>query len=219
MSLTIAYVHGTAPDKWFRRFVEQTQHSIEKTFGCDDPIEPLLEGEADVALVRLPHPGVGEAHHVVRLYEEQPGIGLPKEHELTLLQEISADDIAEETCLYRAETCVDVAQVRDAIQVVAANVGVVLAPQPLLRSINNKAVEHRPYISGEPTTIAVVWNKDADCEEIQDFVGITRGRKAQSSRTAMPKRTAREKAIEKQKRRAKSIKQQAKRDAARRRRR
>ncbi|WJZ02195.1 LysR family transcriptional regulator substrate-binding protein [Corynebacterium freiburgense] len=201
MSLTIAYIHGTAPDKWFRRFAEQTNHQIDRVFGCDDSIEALFAGEADIALVRLPDPRITDQYHVVRLYQEQPGIGVPKDSELTLLEEISYEDIVGENCLYQPDKTVDVAKVREAVQVVAANVGVVLAPQPLLRSMNHKMIAHRPYQSGVPTEIGVVWPKEKDRDEIQDFVGITRGRTPRSSRQSAPKRSAREKAKAKQQRR------------------
>lgn len=207
MSLTIAYVHGTAPQKWFTRFSEHTKHGIERTFGCDDPVAALAADEAHVAFVRLPDAHIGDGtgqdtYHVVRLYEEQPGIGLPKDNELTLLEEITGADIATETVLYQPANAVDVAAVREAAHVVAANVGVVIAPRPLLRSMNLKEVEHRAYAEGQPTTIAVVWKKVHDGDAIQDFVGITRGRTANSSRQAAPKRKARDKARAKQQRRA-----------------
>lgn len=183
MSLTIAYVHGTAPDKWFARYAANTSHGIERTFGCDDPLPSLFAGEIDVALARLPDPRIDTFdYHVVRLYEEEPGIGLPADNELTLLDAIGDEDIADGTVNYRPAETVDVAEVRAAAQVVAANVGMVIAPRPLLRSMNFKGVAHRPYTDGAPTTIAVVWHKDKDCDAIQDFVGITRGRTANSSR-------------------------------------
>lgn len=88
---------------------------------------------------------------------------------------------------------VDAAAVRDALQIVAANVGVVIAPRPLLKVLSKKLVEHRDIKGGTETSIALVWKKDEDSEEIQDFVGIARGRTRNSSRQQTVKLSAREK--------------------------
>ncbi|WP_075725543.1 hypothetical protein [Corynebacterium aquilae] len=144
-----------------------------------------------IALVRLPDPRISAALeeqriHLVRLYEEQPGVLLPKDNELTLLDTLSRADIADETIMYEptADGPVDVRAVREAVLVVAANVGVAIGPRPLFRSLNNKDTEARDFHGAAPTTIALAWLRDDDCDSIQDFVGIARGRKQSSSRTA-----------------------------------
>ena len=177
-----------------------------------DAPDAAISGGVEVALVRLPDPRVDRARerglvHVVRLYEEQPGVVLPKEHELTLLDQVRTVDFAEEIVHYAPEQVgpVDVRAVREAVMVVAANVGVACAPRPLLRSLNNKDTEHRDLVDGVPTEIAAVFAVEDDGDLVQDFIGITKGRKPQSSRqTAGVKLTAREKTLAKQARASQS---------------
>ncbi|WP_018019174.1 hypothetical protein [Corynebacterium ciconiae] len=211
MELVISYVKGTAPGKWFARMRDRTDITF-RSFETYDALADIDSGEATVALARLVDATSLDhldSYHVVTLYQEQPGVAVPVDSELTLLEEISAEDIAEEIITINApdeQGVVDVAAVKQALDVVGANVGVAIAPRPLLRSFNVKSCAHRDYRDGRPTTIAVVWRKDSDCEEIQEFVGITRGRTPRSTRTepageTRNKRSAREKTLAKQQRR------------------
>ncbi|MFV8394163.1 LysR family transcriptional regulator substrate-binding protein [Corynebacterium hindlerae] len=180
--LAIVFVKGTAPGKWFDRFNERTDYPDLITMESDDAFAALIDGRATLALIRLPEPRLTDDFHKVDLYEETPGITVPKDSELTLLERISRADISDEIVNYEPGDQVDIQAVRDAVQVVAANVGVVIAPRPLLRSISSKQTEHREFSDGTPTQVSLVWRKADDCDMIQDFVGITKGRKATSSR-------------------------------------
>lgn len=182
--LHIAFIKGTAPSKWFDRFNERTDYPDVVAMESDDAFAALIDGRATAALIRLPESRLSDDFHKVDLYEEQPGICVPKDNELTLLEKISRADIAGEIINYEPGETVDIQAVRDNVQVVAANVGVVIAPRPLLRSISSKQTEHREFTSGVPTQIALVWRKADDCQMIQDFVGITKGRTVNSSRQA-----------------------------------
>ena len=79
----------------------------------------------------------------------------------------------------------DVGAVREALQVVAANVGIAYGPLPLLTHLSKKQVVPLEVTgpSVAPTPVALVWRKTDDCDAIQDFVGITKGRSVHSSRT------------------------------------
>ncbi|MCL0246111.1 substrate-binding domain-containing protein [Corynebacterium sp. CCM 8835] len=202
-ALSISFVTGTAPGKWFDRFAERTGHREPVTGESHDPMAELIGGRVDLALVRLPDPRIDDTHHLVRLYEEEPGIAVPKDSELTLLDTLGRDEISDQTVFHRpdADGIVDVRAVGEAVGVVATGVGVVLAPRPLLRRLGSRRTENRGYRDGCPTTIALVWRVVDDCDAIQDFVGIARGRTGASSRTTQPKRTASEKASAKKARR------------------
>lgn len=205
--LRLSFVTGTEPGKWFARFRDRTAHGGLAAADSEDPLAELLESRADLALVRLPDARVTDAHHVVELYREAPGIALPKDSELTLLDRVSPGEIEGETLNWctPADGAVDIPAVRAGLQVVAANVGVVIAPRPLIRVLSKKQIEHRDFLGEVPDTrIALVWRKADDSAAIQDFVGVARGRTPNSSRQAAPKRSAREKALAKQKRRAES---------------
>ncbi|QGU04134.1 type 2 periplasmic-binding domain-containing protein [Corynebacterium comes] len=203
--LRLSFATGTEPGKWFTRFRDRTAHGRLLTTDSEDPLAELLDARADLALARLPDPRVTGDYHVVELYRESPGIALPKDSELTLLDRVSSADIEGEIVNWRtpADGLIDIPAVREGLQVVAANVGVVIAPRPLIRVLSRKQIEHRDFVGDVPAThIALVWRKTDDSGGIQDFVGIAKGRTPNSSRQVAPKRSAREKALAKQERRA-----------------
>jgi len=202
--LRLSFVTGTEPDKWFTRFRDRTPHRF-VTADSVDPLGELLDDRADLALVRLPDARLTPDHHVVVLYPEATGIAVPRDHELTLLDTVTPEDIEGEIINWSTPDSgeVDVEEVRAGLQVVAANVGVLIGPRPLIKVLSRRQIEHRDYAGDVPgTEIALVWPREKDSEAIQDFVGITRGRTPNTSRQAAPKRTAREKALARQERRA-----------------
>ena len=124
--LSLSFITGTEPDKWFRRFTDRTDHGGLRTVASDDALAQLLSGDVDVALVRLPDARVTDEMHVVRLYDEQPGIALPVDHTLTLLEQVGETDIVGE--LIHDQGSSDIPAIREHLGVVAAGVGVVIAP-------------------------------------------------------------------------------------------
>lgn len=218
--LRLSFVTGTEPDKWCTRFRDRTTHRLAAS-GAVDPLAELIDARADLALARLPDARVSAEHHVVVLYSEARGIAVPKDHELTLLDTIGPEDIEGEIINYATPGSgeVDIDKVRAGLQMVAANVGVLIAPRPLIKVLSRRRIEHRDFTGDVPgTKIALVWCRDNDSEAIQDFVGIAKGRTPNSSRQAAPKRSAREKALAKQQRRAEKGPQPAKKQRPRRRR-
>lgn len=201
--LRLAFATGTEPGKWFKRFRENTAHGGLVTAVADDALGLVLEEQADLAIARIPahgtDPRVGEQFHQVMLYEEAPGVAVPKDSVYAEVgEDVAKQDLADEIINYRIADSgeVDVPAVRAGLQVVAANVGIVLAPRPLLKALSKKLVVplglQDPEISR--TRIVLIWSKDKDGEAIQDFVGITKGRTANSSRQEKPKLSARQKA-------------------------
>lgn len=205
--LRLSFITGTEPDKWFFRFRDRTAHGELVDIPSDDPVGLLLADEADLALTRLPDPRVAgtDQLHVVELYKEQPGIALNKDNEITIVDPVGPDDIEGEILNYRIadDGSIDYDELRTALSVVGANVGVAIAPRPLLKVLSKREVSHRGYSGDVATTrIALVWSKEKDSDAIQDFVGIAKGRTANSSRQEKPKLSASQKAKAKQERRA-----------------
>lgn len=206
--LTLSFVTGTEPGKWFERFRERTRHGGLAAAESEDSVAALIDGSAQLALVRLPDHRLDPGEfHVVELYFEERGIALPKDSELTLIEgAVSAADIAGEIMNYQVPSTgeVDVGAVRDALQIVAANVGVAVAPKPLIKVLSKKLVVPRTYSGdGIPRTqIALAWRQSEDNDAIQDFVGIAKGRTPNSSRQIATKLSARQKSLAKQARRA-----------------
>jgi DNA-binding transcriptional LysR family regulator len=119
---------------------------------------------------------------VIPLYEEQPVVVAPKGHEISVFEEVALADLA-------AETFLDVAELggpETALQVVASGAGLAILPMSVARHFNVKDTVARK-LTGAPTTqIALAWpseTKDHAADEvIEEFIGIVRGRTAQSSR-------------------------------------
>lgn len=201
--LKVVFAPGVVPGKWFSRFDERIDGWQAAGAQSDDPLAHVISGAADIGIVRFPGegweggvgggdfagvPDIGEREmlrhdlHRVRLYEEQPGVAVPKEHALEALgdqESATSEDLEDEMVLYRG---VAPGKVRENLDVVAANVGCVIAPRPLLRSINRRGVVHRSFSDAPTTGIGLVWRRDRDDEVVQQFVGICRGRRASSSR-------------------------------------
>ncbi|SDL62406.1 LysR substrate binding domain-containing protein [Corynebacterium mycetoides] len=181
--LTLAFATGTEPGKWFRRYLEATDHGLDAR-GADDPLSLLEAGECVVALMRLPDARVSEEHHRVILYEEAPGVAVPKGSLYAELGErVLIDDLADEPVNFAYAPGAEIDQLRAALQVVAANVGVAFAPKPLLKALSKKQVTVLD-VEGETTPVALVWRKSDDGDAVQDFVGIAKGRSVRSSRNA-----------------------------------
>lgn len=204
--LTIAFVTGTEPGKWFARFRRRTDHGTLTTIDSHDPLALLEDGSADLALARLPDERIDARFHTVSLYGEARGVAVPKDSIFAEVGErVAAADIADEHLNYRIadDAGIDYGALAGALQVVAAGVGVAVAPRPVLKVMSRRQIV--PLELADPTvpetSIALVWLKQKDRDAIQDFVGVAKGRTANSSRQAAPKRTARDKALAKQARR------------------
>lgn len=197
--ITLAFVTGTEPSKWFRRYREGTVHRLEAR-DADDAFGAVLSGEADIALARLPDERITDDFHLVRLYEEELGVAVPKDSVYAevgeAVERVELDD-------EHVNEWATIDELRSALQVVAANVGIAYGPKPLLKVLSKKQVVPLSVRGGLGATIeiALVWPKDKDSDAIQDFVGVAKGRTPRSSRAAAPKRTAKEKAAAKQARR------------------
>ncbi|NMF31326.1 LysR family transcriptional regulator substrate-binding protein [Corynebacterium ammoniagenes] len=209
--LRLTFATGTEPGKWFERYRRATDHGGLETIDADDAIAVVLAGDADVALARLPHGGIDKRiseddTHIVRLYTESRGVAVPKDSVFAELGEaVDPRDIADEHLNYRIadDASLNIDEIRAGLQVVAANVGIVIAPRPLLKVLSKKQVV--PLELKDPsvpsTDIALVWPKEKDSVAIQDFVGIAKGRTQNSSRHEAPKKSASEKTKAKQARR------------------
>jgi DNA-binding transcriptional LysR family regulator len=176
--LRFAYVPGVTPGKWIRRWEERMRDVPLRSFMSDDgaQLDVLRDGSADLSFVRLPVEA--EDLHVIPLYEEQPVVVAPKGHEISVFEEVELADLAEENFL-------DVAEMGGpemALQVVASGAGLVILPMSVARHFNVKGVVARRLNGAEGTRIALAWPKDATDDVIEEFIGVVRGRTANSSR-------------------------------------
>lgn len=151
------------------------QHPLSLVQGTpDEALAALAEGSADVALVRLPVDDDSLAS--IPLYDELGYVVVPKDHAIEALDALTLADLDDENVLD--------GDWADAIELVAANVGVTLMPQSVARALSRRDVVARPVTDAPSTTIALVWLAGNDSPDVEEFVGIVRGRSANSSRGA-----------------------------------
>jgi len=177
-TLRIAYVAGVTPGKWIRRWEERMPDVPLTAFMHDGGarVEAVRNGSADMAFVRLPIEREGLS--VIPLYEEQPVVVAPKGHEISVFEEVALADLDQESFL-------DVAALggpEAALQIVATGAGLAVLPMSVARHFNVKDTVARRLTDAPGTGIALVWPTDATDEVLEEFIGIVRGRTAQSSR-------------------------------------
>lgn len=176
----IGFVPGVTLTKWSGVWADRHRDRPLDVFAVDpgDPVAPLRDGSAAVVFARLPIDG-GDLHSI-ELYDEQPVVVLPKGHDLADLTSLVSADLDGET-RFDLDPSLDAAM---QIEVVVTGAGVAVMPQSLARLHGRKGITVRPVTDLPPTTIALVWptagaETDAD---VDDFIGIVRGRTANSSR-------------------------------------
>ena len=175
-TLVLVFVPGVTPAKWVGVWKERMPRVPIEVRPCSqqEALESLIAGDATVALLREPF--ARERLSAIPLYEERAVVVAPKDHPIAAFDELSRADLADENVLE--------GDPKDAVELVAANVGVAIMPQSVARLHSRKDVVAR-VLRDEPTTsIALAWLEDATTELVQEFIGIVRGRTANSSRGA-----------------------------------
>ncbi|MGP5072292.1 substrate-binding domain-containing protein [Arthrobacter rhombi] len=190
--LRIAFVPGVTPDKWLDRWrarhpgipVQATMHDA-----GDDPRELLASGVADLVFMRFPdgRNPADERTHVIPLYEELPVVCAPREHALELYDdEVPLDELVDETWLDMADYPPQVGGTAMALEVVGAGTGLLIVPQAVGRLYRRKDVVQKILTGAPSTRIGVAWLKplgdDPEDPRVEEFIGIVRGRRANSSR-------------------------------------
>jgi DNA-binding transcriptional LysR family regulator len=188
--LRVAFVTGTTPDKWARGWRDQRRGPLELVPVTEAEQEDVVRrGEADMALVRLPVDTAGL--HCVRLYDERPVVVAASDHLVAAAESVTLDDLADEQLVlpHASGWLPAVEQLtwppmteREAIETVAAGTGIAIVPMSVARLHHRKDVVHREVTDLPPTTVALVWLRERDDDTAQAFVGVVRGRTANSSR-------------------------------------
>ncbi|ROS26025.1 LysR family transcriptional regulator substrate-binding protein [Cellulomonas sp. PhB150] len=208
MSFRILLVPGVNPDRWLRVWAERLR-DVPATLVHAEPVDAigrLRAGEADVALVRLPVDRDGLA--VIPLYDETTVVVVPKDHVVTVVEEVPVADLADETVILPADDLLgwtaapgtpfsggEVATTADAIELVAAGVGVLYLPQSVARLHQRRGLTVRAVPEAPTSSVALVWVDERYDDLTEEFIGIVKGRRATSSRGrgATPEAPAKEK--------------------------
>jgi DNA-binding transcriptional LysR family regulator len=188
--LRLAFVTGTTPDRWARAWRQRRPERLTLVpVGEEQQADVVRRGDVDLALVRLPFDA--EGLHRVRLYDERQVVVAGGEHLIAAGDTVTLDDLVDEQLVRpHASGWRPVAEQldwppmseREAIETVAAGTGVVIVPMSVARLYHRTDVVQREVTDLPPTTIALVWLRARDDDRTQAFVGIVKGRTANSSR-------------------------------------
>ncbi|WP_432094181.1 LysR substrate-binding domain-containing protein [Streptomyces sp. bgisy100] len=190
----LAYVPGVTPAKWVRIWNERLPDiplDLVAATAAEAP-ELLLSGGADAGFVRLPVDRT--ALSAIPLYTETTVVVVPKDHVVTAAEEVSVEDLADDIVLHPLDDTLDwerlpgqpaierPATTGDAIELVAAGVGVLVVPQSLARLHHRRDLTYRPLSDAPQSRVALSWPEGETPDLVDDFIGIVRGRTVNSTR-------------------------------------
>jgi DNA-binding transcriptional LysR family regulator len=206
-SFRLAYVPGVTPGKWARTWQERVPDvPLELiTVSAAEAGGVLREGAADAGLVRLPIDRSGL--HAIQLYTETTVVVVPQEHEVAAVDEVAVAELADYIVLHPLDDSLEweslpgqpaierPATTADAIELVAAGVGLLVVPQSLARLHHRRDLTYRPLPDAPQSSVALSWLEEQTTDLMEEFIGIVRGRTVNSSRgsrtptppTAQPK--------------------------------
>jgi DNA-binding transcriptional LysR family regulator len=192
----LGYVPGVTPGKWARMWAERRPHvPLELVTATTDEALKLVRTEAvDAALVRLPIDRTGL--HTIPLYTEITVAVVPKDHVVTATEEATVADLADEIVLRPQDDTLDwpgdrpgraaafaPATTAEAIELVAAGVGLLVVPQSLARLHHRRDLTYRPLADAPGSSVGLAWPDAENTELMEEFIGIVRGRTVNSTRT------------------------------------
>ncbi|MER3388575.1 MAG: LysR substrate-binding domain-containing protein [Microcella sp.] len=181
-TLIVAFVPGVTPGKWERTWRERRPRGrLElRPLPQAQAVAALDDGTAHMALLR--DVAADDHRHAIPLYREAAVVVAPKGSLVAGVGAVSAAELAELDDVTVLPVDLHEGSGADAVELVAANVGVAVMPQSVARAHSRRDVVARPLSGAPDTGIALVWPiRDAHplCDE---FIGIVRGRTANSSR-------------------------------------
>lgn len=197
-ALRVLVVPGTTPGRWLRTWAERRTTPAELVpVDARDGLDALRSGRADIGLVRLherPDDVAG-----FRLYDEVSVAVVPRDHVVAAADEVTlgeldalgedarllvpADDVLG---LVPVQGTARVATTAEAVELVAAGLGVLVVPQSLARLHDHRELTHRPVPDAPTSSVWLAWPAERTTEDVEHFVGIVRGRTANSSRGPAP---------------------------------
>ncbi|HKN52632.1 MAG TPA: LysR family substrate-binding domain-containing protein [Amycolatopsis sp.] len=190
----LAYVPGVTPAKWVRIWGERYPE-VPLTLLQVLPAEAadtVRDGGADAVLLRLPADRDGL--HAIPLYTETTVVVVPKDHLVAAADEVSAEDLADDVVLHPLDDTLGwerppgravlerPATTADAIELVAAGVGLLLVPQSLARLHHRRDLTYRPVLDAPQSGVALSWPEEETTDLMEQFIGIVRGRTVNSTR-------------------------------------
>lgn len=193
-TLRLGLVPGTTPGRWIDAWKERMPHVELDLVPISFAEQRERLDDVDLALVRLPIVHSADLH-VVPLYDEVPVVVAQVDSFLLATDALTADDLVGQVLITPGDDVLgpldlptvvpDFPTIRtteDAVQTVASGVGILIVPMSLARLHRRKDADYRPLLGGRTSTVALAWSREATTPDIEAFVGIVRGRTANSSR-------------------------------------
>ncbi|MEV0011942.1 LysR family substrate-binding domain-containing protein [Streptomyces sp. NPDC051840] len=198
LAFRLAYVPGVTPAKWVRIWNERLPGTPLALAGVPaaDAEDLLREGGADAGFLRLPVDRTFLS--AIPLYTETTVVVVPKDHEVTAVEELAVEELADEILLHPLDDTLDwerppgrpaferPATTEDAIELVAAGIGLLVVPQSLARLYHRKDLTYRPLTGAPESRIALSWPEEKTTDLVEEFIGIVRGRTVNSTRGPRP---------------------------------
>lgn len=187
-------VAGATPGKWIDTWTQRMPQVTLELFPIAAGAQRAALDEVDAALVRLPL--VDESLHLIPLYDEVAVVVASSESHLMAADELDPSDLAGEVRITPLDDVLGpldipgileprfspVSTTEEAIATAATGVGIVIVPMSLARLHRRKDAGYRSLRGGPVSTVALAWPRDRTTPDIDAFVGIVRGRTANSSR-------------------------------------
>lgn len=183
------------PTKWVRIWKERLP-DVPLTLVPVAPAEApalLRGGGADAGFVRLPIDRTDLS--AIPLYTETTVVVIPKDHLMAAAEELSLAELADDIVLHPLDDTLEWEQLpgkaalqrpettADAIELVAAGIGVLIVPQSLARLHHRKDLTYRTLLDAPESRVALSWPEaDVTPDLVEEFIGIVRGRTVNSSR-------------------------------------
>ena len=198
-SFRLAYVPGVTPAKWVRTWHERLP-SVPLTLvrvAAATAADIVRRRDADAVLLRLPVDRTGL--HAIPLYTEATVVVVPKDHFLAAAESLTAADLADDVVLHPLDDVLEwtealpgkpaldrPATTEDAVELVAAGIGLLVVPQSLARLHHRKDLTYRPFPDAPASQVALSWLEEETGELTEQLIGIVRGRTVNSSRGSQP---------------------------------
>ncbi|MGK4579788.1 LysR substrate-binding domain-containing protein [Kitasatospora sp. HPMI-4] len=193
-SFRLAYVPGVTPTKWVRIWTERLPGIPLDLVSVSAAEAPgmLRRREADAGLVRLPIDRTDLS--AIPLYTETTVVVVPKDHVVTAADEVTTEDLADDVVFHPLDDTLGwerppgrpaierPATTADAIELVAAGVGLLVVPQSLARLHHRRDLTYRTITDVPQSRVALSWPEAETTDLVEEFIGIVRGRTVNSSR-------------------------------------
>lgn len=188
-------IEGATPGRWIDIWKERMPGIPLELVPLDVPGQraAVIEASVDAALARLPIDRTGL--QAIPLYEETAVVVCAADSHLTAADELTLADLAGEVVITPRHPPVVVEvpgalaprfapldTVGEAIAVAATGAGIVIVPMSLARLHHRKDVAYRPLTDGPVSPVGLIWPAGETPPLVEAFIGIVRGRTANSSR-------------------------------------